>query len=386
MPKLRFTEPFVRNVTSNRQKEFCEDGLCLRVYATGRKVWFLPYRTEAGRFRRLKLGTYPAIGLKQARSLARSRRGEVEQGQDPQAERIKTRQRQETFGSLATIYLERHAKVKKRSWMEDERILNRELLPVWADREPATITRREIADLVEKIVERGSPIMANRTLALIGKVFSFAIEREIVEHNPRIGLSMPAKERARDRALTDEEIQKLWSILDTEPFVMASIFRILLLTAQRSRSVMTMRKEDLSGSVWSISEDAMKSQHSHRVFLSSLSLGIIQQCALEDPESPWVFPSSRKPGTPIAATGKALQRIRRRCGFHFTCHDLRRTCATHLSRLGCPRHLITLILDHADASVTGIYDRYSYEEELREWMERWGHEVYRLTQTSTIPA
>ena len=386
MPKLRFTEPFVRNVSTDRQQEFCEDGLCLRVYPTGRKVWFLPYRTEAGRFRRLKLGTYPALTLKQARSVARTRRGEVEQGHDPQAARVQARQQQETFEALARLYLERHAKVKKRSWQEDERILERELIPAWASREPASITRREIADLVEKIVKRGSPIMANRTLALIGKVFSFAVEREIVEHNPRIGLSMPAKERARDRALSEEEIQVLWGILDTEPFVMASVFRILLLTAQRTASVLQMRKADLSGSVWSISGEVMKSQHAHRVFLSDLSLDIVQACADEDPDSPWVFPSDRKPGSPICATGKALQRIRRRCGFHFTCHDLRRTCATHLSRLGCPRHLITLILDHADASVTAIYDRYSYDDELQEWMERWGQEVERLTDPVRISA
>ncbi len=385
MPKLRFTEPFVRTVEADRQKEYCEDGLCLRVYASGRKVWFLPYRNEAGRFRRLKLGTYPALGLKQARSLARSRRGEVEQGADPQADRMRGREGEASFARLAALYMDSHAKAKKRSWKEDQRILEKDLLPVWKDRPAESITRREIAELVERIARRGAPIMANRTLALIGKICAFGVEREFLEHNPRVGLSMPSKERPRDRTLSMEEIKALWRELDRLPLLMASIFRVLLLTGQRSAPVMQMKKADIEGDIWTIPGTVMKSHHEHRVFFSSQCLEVLDRCRNEAPESAWMFPSLKKEDAPICAMGKALARVRSLCGFQFTRHDLRRTCATHLSRLGCPRHLLTQVLDHADGSVTSIYDRYSYDEELREWMGRWGREVERVTTTENEP-
>ena len=381
MPKLRFTEPFVRTVESDRQKEYCEDGLCLRVYATGRKVWFLPYRNQEGRFRRLKLGTYPALSLKQARSLARSRRGEVEQGADPQAERMRGREAEATFARLASLYMENHAKAKKRSWKEDQRILEKDLLPAWKDRPAESITRKEIAQLVERIARRGAPVMANRTLALVGKICTFGVEREILEHNPRVGLSWPAKEKPRDRTLTMEEIKLVWKALDTFPVFMGALFRVLLFTGQRSTPAMQMRKTDITGDVWTIPAEVMKSHHEHRVFLSPQCQEVLDRCVQEAPESPWVFPSPKKQDSPINSMGKALVRLRDVCGLHFTRHDLRRTCATHLSRLGCPRHLLIQVLDHSDGSVTSIYDRYSYDEELREWMGRWGREVERVTTT-----
>jgi len=379
MTSFRFTEPFVRNVTTDHQKEVCEDGLCLRIYPSGRKAWFVTYRNTSGRFRRVKLGIYPAVNLKAARRLARLRRAEVAEGRDPQEERLEARIPTQTFADLAALYISDHAKPNKRTWGDDERIIKKDLLPAWGSLPAKEIRRRDVADRVQAIMKRGAPIQANRTLALIGKIFAFALEREMVELNPRVGLSLPAKEKPRSRFLDEEEIQVLWEKLDLLNPVMASIYRFLLLTGQRSNTVVNLRHDHVSGDVWTVPSVLMKSGRTHRVFLSEQALSILRDNQLLVPDSPWGFPSWRKPGAPIQNMGKSLAELQSLCGFHFTRHDLRRTCATHLARLGCPRHLLTQVLDHADKSVTSIYDRYSYDEELREWMGTWGREVERLT-------
>jgi len=106
-----------------------------------------------------------------------------------------------TFGELATEYLERHAKLKKRSWREDERILRVDLLPRWRKRSAAEIDRRDVAEILDGIMDRGSPIMANRTKALVSKIFNFGIARGLVDHNPSLGVPQPALPRERSNRI-----------------------------------------------------------------------------------------------------------------------------------------------------------------------------------------
>jgi len=382
MTTFRFTEPFVRNVTSDRQKEVCEHGLCLRIYPTGRKAWFVTYRNANGRFRRVKIGVYPAINLKAARKLARIRRAEIAEGRDPQEERMQARSPVGTFAELAQLYLDDHAKPNKRTWREDERSLKKDILPAWGNLVAREIRRRDVAERVQAVVKRGSPIQANRVLALIGKIFSFAVERELVELNPRVGLSFPSKEKPRSRFLDETEIQVMWRELTFQHPVVASIYRFLLLTGQRCNPVLRLRHDHIAGDIWTVPSALMKSGRSHRVFLSEPARNLLAENRRLVPDSPWAFPSMRKPGSPILNMGKSLARLQSACDFHFTRHDLRRTCATHLARLGCPWHILKQVLDHADNSVTSIYARYSYDDELRSWMGKWGQEVERLTEGS----
>ena len=139
----------------------------------------------------------------------------------------------DTFGDLAQLYLDKHAQVKKRSWREDLRIIRSELFPLWKGRRAREIRRRDVRELVEAIAERPAPIMANRVLALIRKMFNFAIAREVVDFNPCAQLERPGKERQRSRVLTDEEIRTFWKKLDPEPVEFAAAFRLRLITAQR---------------------------------------------------------------------------------------------------------------------------------------------------------
>jgi len=100
-------------------------------------------------------------------------------------------------------------------------------------------------------------------------------------------------------------------------------------------------------------------------------------------KSAYVFPASRdhrqpiRPDrlpTPLRDAIAALKVL------PLTPHDLRRSFATGLARIGTPRLLISLALNHAISGVTGIYDRHSYQSELRDWLGRWAKHVYGLAQ------
>ena len=160
---------------------------------------------------------------------------------------------------------------RKRSWREDERQIDRYLLPRWQHRRVKEITRHDVRDLVESIAERrlrkgttedgrqrvGAPIMANRALALVKKIFNFALDREWVDANPAARLKPVAPERARESVLSPVEIRALWRQLDSEHFRIASLFRALLLTAQRSGEVSRMRWADLQPKLFERNEDGL---------------------------------------------------------------------------------------------------------------------------------
>ncbi len=226
------------------------------------------------------------------------------------------------------------------------------------------------------MLDRGSEIMANRTRALISVIFNFAIEREIVEYSPVTGVRRPAAERRRDRVLSEEEIRTLWEALELEHLTISGLFRFLLLTAQRNEETRLTRWEHLEDGVWRIPAENTKNGRAHSVALSPQSLAVLEP--LRNGKSPWVFasPSSRSKG-PILWVSHACIRLKKRCGFDFRPHDLRRTAASGMAALGTSRETLSKILNHksADGSVTAIDDRYDREAEMRRALFAWGSKL-----------
>src|SRR6516165_10482293 len=210
----------------------------LRVSAGGQKSWVTIYRHNA-RLRRMTLGSYPTLSLADARQLARAALRDAAHGADPAGEK-QAQRRAESFGELAELYLDKHAKVLKRSWREDERTINRELLPRWKNWKAIEIKRKHVIAMLDEIAGRGSGIMANRTRALTSKIFNFAIQRGVVEYNPVHNVPIPGEERRRDRVLTEEEIRHVWKALDRERLPIAVTLKLALLTAQRRSEILGM--------------------------------------------------------------------------------------------------------------------------------------------------
>ncbi len=246
MPKFHFTVKGIDALKpSQTQTDYFDTsitGFSLRISPNGTKTWNYVYRHD-GRLRRLKLGRYPDLGLAEARKLAEQKRGDLAKNIDPAAAKDAARAAS-SFGELVIDYLE-HAKRRKRTWQEDERILKKDFLPTWRTRKLNQIKRREIRGLIDSIAKRGTGIIGNRSLTLIKTVFNFAVDKDLLEVSPCALLKPPAAEKRRDRVLSDEEIRLLWSAVEEQPRAVAPILRLQILTAQRIGEVLTTSWSDI---------------------------------------------------------------------------------------------------------------------------------------------
>lgn len=374
MARIRLTHRSIDTLTAGKWlTDYWDDrlpGFGVRVAQSGRKSFIVRYSAADGRKRRLTLGAYPVLTLADARDKAREALAAVARGEDPQGKK-KAERRAPTFGELAKVYLERHAKVKKRRWREDERVLRVDLLPHWKRRKAKSIGRQDVSEVLDGIVARGAPIMANRTKALISKIYNFGIGRGLVEHNPCLGVPMPAKARQRDRVLSEEEIRALWRVLDHEDPVMAATFKMRLLTAQRGVEVLAMRWEHIDGDWWTIPAEVAKNGLTHRVPLAPQVQSLLDELRPVTGGSVWVFASPRRKGAHITAVQKAAERIAKRAEVDFVPHDLRRTAASFMTSMGISRLVVSKILNHVESGITAVYDRHSYDAEKRQALVRW---------------
>lgn len=251
-------------------------GLVLRITSSGRKTWAVWYRHQ-GRSRRVTLGVYPALGLADARKLANTMLRDIALGGDPAGTK-KDQREADTFRELANEYIERHAKRHKKSWKEDRRALDRDLIPALGNLKAASIKRRDILKVLEGIHERGAPVLANRTLEIVKKMFNWAVEQELLDFSPATVIKPLGQEKARERVLTDDEIRAVWKALESERPKVRAIFQLLFLTAQRKGEVSRMAADqiDESSAVWTIPAANSKNGRAHRVPLSPPALEIVR--------------------------------------------------------------------------------------------------------------
>jgi len=381
----RFTDKKIKNLPAKDTRyEIRErDGFAIRVSTSGQKTWIFLY-DYLGRRRRMTLGTYPYMSLADAREEHGDARKKLRKGIDPAAEK-QTKKIERiiapTIKELANLFLEKWAKPNKRTWKEDERILNKDVIPAWGKRKAANIKRPDVIHLLETIADRGAKIQSNRTLAVIRKMFNIAVGRGILEYSPCTNISPVAKERQKDRVLSETEIKTLWPELDKGAMSEETcrILKLILVTAQRPGEVVSMEWSEVDGNWWTIPANKAKNRQAHRVFLTPLAKEL-----LGSPESGFVFPSPRGDGhIHINALSRAVRRSYEQdkegnITFsieHFTPHDLRRTAASLMTGMGISRLVVSKILNHVERGVTAIYDRHSYDNEKRTALEKWSRRL-----------
>ena len=388
MSTANLTDRLVKSLkTKGSMEEFWDlsfpGSFGIRVMNSGRKTFVFMYRNGSRR-PKMKLGTYPAISLAEARQKAFELLGAVQRGEDPASDR-KQKHNAGTFKELAELYLERHARPHKKpsSVREDTRILNTYLLPAWGRRKFESITRSDVIRLLDEIkFKRDAPIMANRVKALASTIFNFASRKALVPEtfaNPCANVDQPTKETSRDRVLSDDEIRGLWEDLGNRAEPTASIYRLVLLTGQRPGEVKAMQWRDMDGeNIWTIPATETKNKREHKVPLSSHALVIIEKLRPITGETDFVFASPD--GGHIRWLQKMSQRIQKNTEFHFWPHDLRRTCATNLSKLGIDDVTIARILNHSwpQRHMTSVYNRWDRLPEMKRALERWGTQMERI--------
>lgn len=387
MPKVSMTDQWLKKLKpQEKQVDYFDTivpGLGLRVGKTGKKTWVVMYRVKGHKKKhRLTLKKkYPQLTLKEAREEAKAILVKADQGEDPAGEK-QERKRAPTFEDLSNEYLEKYA-IHKKSICEDRRIIAKDLIPTWGHWKAKDIKRRDILRLMDRIVDRGAPIQANRTLALIRKIYNWGISRDLVKDNPCLQVKMPGQEHQRDRVFSENEIKALWGAFEQVGPIMGPLFKLRLVTAQRGGEVTSMRWQDvdLDSAWWVIPAEYSKNGLAHRVPLSGLALDILKQMEAISGKGKWVFPSPVKKCGHIRNVQKTALRIREYSGVSdFRSHDLRRTAASLMTGMGISRLVVSKILNHVEQGVTRVYDRYSYDREKRIALDKWAR---RLSQILT---
>jgi integrase len=340
-------------------------GFGIRVYQTGRKVWFVIARVK-GRQRRFTIGSYPVLALGDARAKARTVLRDVQMGiYDECPAPASTR-----LGEAVALFISVYAKPKNRGWRETERILGK-FAPLY-DRPLDDIRRAEIVRVLDTIVVNGTPYRANRALSAIKKLLNWALNSGMIEVNPIAGQRMPTKECARDRVLSDNEIERLVCAAKADGYPFGAIYLVLLLTGQRRGEVSAMRwsEIDLQRRLWTIPATRAKNGYAHEVPLSGAVIDILRQVP-RFLHSDFLFTTNGE--SPVSGFGRAKERFERAVGSKdWRVHDLRRTAASGMARLGIPPHVIEKVLNHRTGVISGVaavYNRYGYAEEKRDALE-----------------
>lgn len=365
-------------------------GFGVRVTPKGIKSFVYLYRfgTLA---RRMTIGRYPQMSLSKARQEYANAKVTLEdKGLDPGKSLVDGRAASRaapTVVQLVDEYIEKWAIPRKKSWREDKRLLTHDVIPVLGRKKAAEVTRRDIRLLLDGIIERGAPITANRVLAVVRKMFRFAVSRDIVPSNPCEAIEAPAKEASRERVLSKPEIQTVWQRLESQEPKMTELvkmsLRMMLVTGQRKGEVVGARWDemDLAAGWWTIPGEKAKNGLPHRVPLSPLALTLLKRVRELSGDSAFLFPSSRgNKHIREDAISKAVRRDEVALKvLHFTPHDLRRTAASQMASAGISRLVISKILNHVDSGVTAVYDRHGYDKEKRKALNAWARQLDSIT-------
>ncbi len=360
-------------------------GFGLRITDKGKKSWVLMYRIR-GRQRRLTIGSYPAFSLSEAREEARAALRDLERGNDPVEGKLAAKRKPPTlFSESVDQFIELYAKPKNRGWKETHRLLKNNVEPHFRYLSIEDVTRHHVIDVLDSVVARGAPIQANRTLAALRKLYNWSMDRGLIEHNPVNGLKPPGKEIARDRVLTDDEIVKVWSVWDELEWPFGPMFKLLLVTGQRRSEVASMKWSDINGDTWTIPREIAKNDRTHDVPLSPLALDIINSIPRIDRRD-YLFSTNGL--RPASGFGRPKKNTDTLSGVKdWRLHDLRRTAASGMARLGVAPHVVEKILNHSSGTISGVaavYNRHGYDDEKREALEMWAQQLVFLMRKNDV--
>lgn len=403
---MKFTDISVKNLKPQAKKYYLREtnGLTIRVMPSGIKTWLFIYPFD-GKRRELNLGHYREDGsgltLSEARSKQRDALKVLELGKDPseiERQAKEERSKAPTVSELVDEYLLRHAKKFKRSWQEDERILKRDVVPSWGKRKAADIRKRDINLLLEKIMDRGAPVMANNTFKIVRKMFNYAVEKDILPYSPAAGIKLPAPKVDRDRALTEEEVMSFWRNLDSASMTddVRRALKLVLVTAQRPNEVAGMHVAEIHGRWWTIPAERSKNGRAQRVYLTDTAIDLIGEggagyvfpCPHKSKEqslsrhalsraianncpSGCVNDCCRCSDSECLSDGRKLAEKNRLGISHCTPHDLRRTAATFMAQMGVMDEVIDAVLNHVKQGVIKVYNQYRYDKEKQQALEAW---------------
>jgi integrase len=343
-------------------------GLCIRVTPTARSFYL--YRKVNGHPMRLKLGTFPALVVENARKAAQRHLGAIAGGKDPREEK-RAINASMTLSQLWKRWQDEYAKPRHRprTLLTDE---NRyaTCLERWKNRKVASIREADVRNLHGDLAKEKGQTTANRAVQLLRRLFNFAR----IQPNPAGNRAVSFfPEKTRDRFLLPNELPRFFAAMEKEPNqTLKDFFYACLYTGQRRSNVQSMRWEeiDLEAKTWTIPGSKTKNGEPHRVHLAAPMLDLLKRREADGEKKVkdgderyargYVFPCYRVDSKcphlnePKAAWKRLLTRANLK---DLRIHDLRRSLGSWAAMTGASLPIIGKVLGHLDQTSTAIYAR-----------------------------
>jgi integrase len=363
--RQRFTDNKVADLKRKPIRYFEPDpelpGHGVRVLPEGPSSFYAIVRDPYRKQRWVRIGNTAELTIEDSRERARAVIKRVRAGLEP-FEPPPTKP--DTVADVAALWLKRHVVAKKLRTGDDmRRLLERLVLPVWRDRAFVDIKRSDVARLLDAIVDKHSPHIADATLSVVRAMSSWFAERND-DYTPIRGLKrrVPEHERKRSRILNDDELRAVWSAAEADKGPYGAFVRFALLTSQRRAKIITLRWNDISpDGTWTITTAPREKPNPGTLLLPKLALAIVRaQPRIHGSE--FVF-TGRDKGA-ISGFACRHEAFMDRCGVRdWSLHDLRRTARSLMARAGVPTEIAERMLGHARPAIEATYNLHDYAPE-----------------------
>ncbi|MFO9347315.1 tyrosine-type recombinase/integrase [Legionella qingyii] len=393
---VRFTDTYIKNLKSSdkRIELFEGDGFGIFVYPTGTKTWVYRYKID-GKKDHITIGNYPSVSLADAKRQFMDLREIKRSGSNPKKIMITQKEERFTVKDLVTNWFDNYIKRHRKCPEQIEQLIKADIIPMLGNIEVEELKTKDITWSLDKIVNRGSPVHANKVLSALKQAFNYAVSRGELTVNQAANIrarDIGGVEKPRERHLTLDEIKQLWQFLNNGKhgvsLQITNAIKILLLTGVRTGElrVAKWKEFDFENSLWTIPAANTKTGITMRVHLTepvkSLFLELYH-CNIGD------YVISGADGiNPISdrALPKAVNRLQERVGIEkWTAHDLRRTFATQLGEtLNIDPVVIEKCLGHKMPKIMATYNKNEMLPQRKDALEKWSDYIMNLVSENVV--
>lgn len=384
MPSKKLTDSFIRTVTPPKKKrdEYYDTivkGLSLRVTKKGTKSFSYEYKGFDGSKKRLTIGAYGNITLKQARDKCREAKQKLIQGVDPKEEIDQNKKREFiTMNELAKKYESEYLPtLSNKTQQEYKRYIQDRILKKFGNRNPNDISRLEIIEFLDRIAyTEGRKVTSNRVQATFSGLYTYGINKSLISEDPTKAITKK-EEKSKERVYTDNEVKSLWEFFSDMNKPTGDLYKILLLLARRKTEVMVAKWShvDLDEETWLFPKENVKTNTDLLLPLTDFSISILDDLRKYSGNSDYIFLSPVKINSPLTNDSYARKKVKEESEVSdFTPHDLRRTAITTLAKIRTPEHIakkISNISQNTSDDIFRVYNRYEYLEEMKEALTKY---------------